>query len=325
MPLGANKVLFGAGTRNQGAAAGTFEGNSGDSGILLDGCVYQFWDITVTGAVATYFGDGLNMGKSYGDAMAANGSGQRCVTHGMGCNGYTAKIDYVTVNSKSNASFFGNMENNHITDAMSNNTNNRACFTGGRYSNAYDGDIDYVNISSTGNASNFGSLCFSGTHMGTCSNGTSNRALTAGAWRKYGGPLATMCYFNMGSTGNASNFGSLATATGFKAGTSSLTNNRALWAGGTSSSSVEYSNISSGSSTSSFGNVPQASGNFAGGLCSNGTAGRAVGVVGYDNGSGSYVSSSMYYVSISSTSNSSDFGTLYADVGSTVGCESNST
>ena len=80
--------------------------------------------------------------------------------------------------------------------------------------------LDMVNITTTGNASDFGDMTVARTQMGSNLPGNATRVAIAGGKNTSGTWLTTIDYVVVGTTGNASDFGNLATAVTFYSGTS---------------------------------------------------------------------------------------------------------
>mgnify|MGYP003141522947 CR=1 FL=1 len=117
------------------------------------------------------------------------------------------------------------------------------------------------------------------------------------------GPLNTISYIEVATTGNASDFGDLTVSR--KALASFASNSRGVWAGGESSEydTIDYITFSTTGNASDFGDMTAAQIRLAG--CSSVTRGLI--------GGGQRPSSStnvIEYVTIASTGNAQDFGDL---------------
>lgn len=233
----------------------------------------------------------------FGDQSTAAGG-----THGLSnsirgvISGYSDnRIDYITIASTGNATDFGD-----TTVARSNcgslSDGTTGLFCGGASSNV----IDYITIASTGNATDFGDMSTAAPYGSGGSNGTRGVVASVG----------DMEYITIASTGNASDFGDLSVDTRSPSGTDNAT--RAIFIGGYDGGGSAYSNVIEYVTIASTGNATDFGDLWAElngvGAASNGTGDRGVfaGGVIWDDTRKNEIS----YVTISSTSNSSDFGDL---------------
>jgi hypothetical protein len=246
-------------------------------------------------------------------AGTSNGSSGRAVWGG-GLNVSTVSniIDYRAILSAGNASDWGDLtEARNLLAGTSNGTNDRGVFGGG-YTGARSNTIDYITISTPSTCTNFGDLQNEAHSTGSCSNGTNNRGVWAGGRISGDSVINVIDYVTISSAGNAANFGDLTASRDTIGACSNGTNNRGIFAGGfttgyTRLNVIDYITISSAGNAANFGDLSGAvRSSFAG--TSNGTNGRGVfGGGGDDAGDESNV---IDYVTISSASNSTDFGDL---------------
>ena len=191
----------------------------------------------------------------------------------------------------------------------------RGLFAGGD-DGASDDVIDYINIASLGNATDFGNLVGGNAYNFGCSNGSSDRGVSAG---NHGPGSAdpdadenVIQYVTISSAGNATDFGNL-THEKYSAGaTSNLADDRGVFMSGNytspnqRTSDIDYITISSAGNGTDFGDYSPLVTNLT--ATSNGSNDRAVGIGGFldpaDN------TNAISYVTITSTGNSSDFGDL---------------
>mgnify|MGYP003148441726 FL=1 len=274
MPLGSNK----AGLLGAAAAAG-----GGDRGLYCGG--YRYTGASYNKAIDYITISSTGNAADFGDQTDLDGGWNGCVN---GTDGDRAvwnnsndpinhEYTYVTVSTLGDAADFGNM--NQLrggAGAASNGSNDRGVWAGGRAPNndPQDADfIEYITISSTGDGTDFGDLLNgrSNTRHGVASNGTDERMIIAG-----------------GESGSAGS-------------------------GHQCSDDIEYLTISSTGNAIDFGNVSVFL--TGGGCCSNDTSDRMV------YGGGNLYSSpgnsitdhsnnTMYYLTITSLGDTSDFGDL---------------
>jgi len=170
-------------------------------------------------------------------------------------------IDYVTINSASNATSFGVLSlTREYLSGTSNGVNDRGVFAGGS-TTIYENVIDYITISSTGNATNFGDLTLGRYNLSAVSNRTNDRGVFAGGNR--GGSIYQneIDYITISSTSNATDFGDLTEATGaMRSSVSNGTYDRGVFGGGRRAGQsyiniIEYITISSTSNATDFGDL----------------------------------------------------------------------
>ena len=130
------------------------------------------------------------------------------------------------------------------------------------------------------------------------------------------GRTDTIQYITIPTTGNAASFGTLSEIGSYGGGCSNGTSDRGLFMGSASwlndNNKIEYVTISTLGNSTDFGDAIQAaSDQYRANATSNGTNDRGVAGGGYSsNASPSAQQNNMYYVTISSTGNGTDFGDL---------------
>ena len=150
---------------------------------------------------AVDFGDAVNSGYS---SMAVSSP-----TRGILAGGYTStwfsSIDFFTIASKGNGTFFGELTTERRAGGRASNAV-RGIFAGGAQGPgpAYVSNIDYVTIASAGNAIHFGDLTYSDTLYAV---GTSNQ--TRGIFATGYPSSKTIDSVEIATTGNATDFGEI--------------------------------------------------------------------------------------------------------------------
>ena len=229
---------------------------------------------------------------------------------GVFCGGNTGIrtdiIDYVTISTTGDATYFGDLTEAKVsTGATSNGVHDRGIIGGGDTGSRVI-EIDYINIQSFTNASNFGELTVARDQIADCSNGVNERGLFAAGRNSTGGRTDVIDYVTISTTGDATAFGDVSTTLIGMAGTSNGINDRGLFAGGKGWLSyyrrIDYVTISSTGNGYDFGDLTS-TGQYAGGL-SNGVNERGVFGNRYDGSTDNTVD----YVTISTTGNASNFG-----------------
>ncbi len=223
----------------------------------------DYFTIATTGNGAD-FGD-LTQGRSYINAFSSQTRG--IWSGGVGSptpSPYMSNvIDYVTIATAGNATDFGDTADLAYYGATGSSSPTRGIWAGG---NPLEDMIQYVTIASTGNAEEFGNL--SGTRGGAATASSSTRALIAGGHD--GGPAYNSYnnieYITFATTGDAKDFGDLAFAGAYIAGTSNSV--RAVWSGLYQSpnalNTIQYSNIQSSGNSLDFGDLISAYTNLSG-------------------------------------------------------------
>jgi len=128
-------------------------------------------------------GNALDFGNLIRDLWkiigTSNGTNERGVMGGGGMNGSTTnrpELSYITINSKGNATSFGNLiEGGMNGGAVDNATNERAVFHCGQYNPTGSQWVnvdwtEYITINSTGNATEFGDFTVAAGDAGACSD-----------------------------------------------------------------------------------------------------------------------------------------------------------
>ena len=273
----------------------------------------DFFTTTTTGN-ATDFGD-LTVANRYP-------GGASSTTRGLFFNGYSStrlsSIDVVEIASTGNATDFGDLTSVYVGGATTSNKI-RAVHCGGS-----DGSIrnamEFVTIATNGNATDFGDMTEAKSSPQACSNGYGG--LTMGALPRQsvtympgsgrtlflaGSESSTaqsdMDLIHIPTTGNASDFGNLVTATRLSGSCASLT--RGLNMGGVNLlNSIESIEFASQGNAADFGDLTISC------HLNTGLASTTRGVSG-----GAYtgsVSDVINYVTIASAGNATDFGNLLA-------------
>ena len=267
-------------------------------------------------------GNASSFGTLFGGArrwLAGCSNGSR----GLFGGGYNVNIiSYITIASEANSQDFGDLTmTRYALGSCSSNT--RGIFGGGDASGNKD-TIDYVTIASTSNATDFGDMyddIYSTT--GTASN---TRGIFGGGTSGGGDTYSTsMQYITIANTSNSQDFGDLNVGARIMGGVDNDT--RACYAGGETASNtytnrIDYVTIASTSNATDFGDlVNDKSGGMAG------AADSDHGVTGIDRGvfGGGYTNTAppwqntIQYITISTTSNATDFGDL-TNIANTLAC-----
>lgn len=160
-----------------------------------------------------------------------------------GSTTYVSTLDYITIATTGNASFFGNLTMARGYSAgVSSPT--RGVFGGGFNGSSSLNVIDYITIATTSNATDFGDLTTSRITGGSVSNGS------RGVFN--GGNI--LDYVTIATTGNATSFGNLSVSRGSTAGVSSPV--RGVFGGGSPTSNVmDYINIATTGDATYFGDL----------------------------------------------------------------------
>lgn len=228
-------------------------------------------------------------------------------------------MEYITISTPSNSSFFGNLSNYKTGMAStSNGTSNRGVLMGGR-TDGYTriSAIEYITISNTGNSAVFGNLtdsCESGAGL---SNHTNNRGMFGGGYSSTKESVTnTMEYITISTTGDASVFGDLTEGREGLNGISNGVNDRGLFIGGADYDEwvafnvIDYIAISTTGNAVYFGDLRLLY-SFNASL-SNGIGNRGVVKYGYDMDESFF--DTMDYINISTLGNSSYFGDAYVSM-----------
>lgn len=261
-------------------------------------------------------GESLGYGSVTPEYYAPSSRG---VFGGGNTTGATATnvVDYITIDTTSNATDFGDLTvARRSVSAVSNGSNDRGVFGGGRPTSGYSNVIDYITISSTGDATDFGDMEDIWVpdiiaDYASASNGTSDRGIFAGGLSDQGTIINSIHYITISSTSSSNGFGQLTQKVNNIAGTSNGTNDRGVFIGGFADGTsdqrnvIDYITISSASNSSDFGDLTAKRQNVA--AVSNTTNNRGVSMGGYN---GAAEVNIIEYITISSTGNATDFGDL---------------
>lgn len=269
---------FSNGFSNRGVWAGGYTSSSSTTNVI------QYITITSTGN-ATNSGYILTR-KSGGSVGASNGTSNRGVVYGgLEVTGelttYHNVIDYVTINSLSNATDFGDTFCNYSTNGgtVDNGTDERAVtkemywytwtgawpFPGWSFIDIGGESLEYITINSAGNSQDFGDLLSKRAYVGAVSNKTDERGVFAGGGyviENLSDPedptytfVNVIQYITINSTGNATDFGDYTFTTGGLAGASNGERERGVFMEGEGSSGNNYYiTINSTGNALSFGN-----------------------------------------------------------------------
>lgn len=232
------------------------------------------------------------------DGIGASGSSSPVTVTGL-TNGTSYTFNVWAINA------FGYSAPSDASGSVTPQAPARAAFFGGYSSSfAFTNTIQYVTIETTGNASDFGDLTQSIFQMAKGCAGSRTRSLRFGGSTTGGdaGAVNVIDYWNLASTGNATDFGDLAVDIWSNMSLSDST--RALSAGGTNDSgsqvnTINYVTIDTTGNSTDFGDLTHANNNGSG------MASATRGIIGL---SASY--GTIDYVTIQSTGNAADFGSF---------------
>jgi hypothetical protein len=224
-------------------------------------------------------------------------------------------IDKITISTAGNSTDFGDLNYDPKDYPGSCASNTRGLFAGG-----YDGSsIGYVTFSTSGNTSNFGNLTANRSAL-TSNCGNQTRGLFCGGYTGSSNTSSNIIdYVTINTTGNATDFGDLATQTRLSGGCSSTT--RAVIGGGDPQAGgprdtnvIQFVTIASTGNASDFGDLLASTNQIT--ACSNNTRGV------YAGGYTSDVINVIQYITIASTGNATDFGDLLSALSVVAGCSS---
>ena len=213
------------GQNDRGLIAGGIATNVSGSGETE---YMEYVTISSSSGGYTAFGDLTAARKDA--AAASNGRNERGLFAGGMVGNYNESniIDYITINSASNATDFGDLVRGREPSGvgMSNGTNDRAVFGTGSNDAAYPTplsttgkELDYVTISSLSNASDFGDLSADAIYKGCATdNRTNDRGVIWGGYEVPAGSNArphkqSIDYITISSLGNSLDFGDLTNGT----------------------------------------------------------------------------------------------------------------
>jgi len=297
-------------------ASGSVSPTIGDRGLIAGGRSSSGLDVSITYITIATSGSDADFGDL--STTTSSGTGLGSSTRGVifvdkqSTNPTTSPIEYVTFATKGDATDFGDLSvmSGRRTAAVSNET--RGLFMGqlgdttgiGANQNA----IAYITIASAGNAQDFGDLT-----RGTTDGANGVNAACSSTTRAIlgGGGASTpesniMDYVTIASTGNATDFGDL--TIGMNNNMSCSSSTRGIWAAGLSSgdfnNTINYVTIASTGNAADFGDMTLKVYSAANGNLSNKTYGM---FANGDSNLGDY-RAEIYYVTIASTGNTSDFG-----------------
>lgn len=219
----------------------------------------DYIQISGVGTNATDFGD-LTVDRCIFDSTS-NKTNQRAVFMAGQQDGdqYTPFIDYITVNTPSNAITFGNLlAQKHRNMCCSNAENDRGISAGGS-SGGDINQIEYITISSIGNSSDYGDLIAPRRSGGSTDNGVNNRGIFGGGGTYSGGwtYYNIIDYLNLSSLSNSIDFGDLIVEIMGVCAASNGIKNRAVWAGGETPgvNIIQYVNTTSLSNAQDYGDL----------------------------------------------------------------------
>ena len=226
----------------------------------------EFITISATGS-AFDFGDmsggGSNISKRFGLTGFSNN------TRGLFAGGYGggsvrfSKIDFITISTKGNANFFGEltMPRRDLTSLAS---PTRGVTAGGEFGGSNSQNLmDYVTISTFGNALDFGDLVntiiiggtdYPSRHLAMPASSTT-RGLIAGGYYF----TNAIDFITIATTGDSTDFGDLSQARAGGNGTSNSI--RGVFGGGVSPTyrdTIDFVTISSAGNAADFGNLASA-------------------------------------------------------------------
>ena len=258
----------------------------------------------------------LGNSQDFGDltvsAKAQSGAASR--TRGLfaaGDSPNTNRIDFITIASTGNAQDFGDIASGDQRHANGMADQTRALFAGG-----YGGDndaIDMVTIATEGNTTDFGDLTESKTNGGSCASST--RGIFAAGQNP--GYINTIEHITISTTGSAvDSGGDLTVARRSLGGASNST--RGIFFGGQNTNPnsdnsltnvIDFITIASTGDATDFGDLAFSTNNGKLNAMSGLPSATRVVMPGGDTFSSGYVNT-IEYVEISTTGNSTDFGTL---------------
>tara|TARA_R100001594_G_scaffold8921_1_gene22308 strand:+ start:968 stop:2857 length:1890 start_codon:yes stop_codon:yes gene_type:complete len=248
------------------------------------------------------------------DAAGFSSTTRAVFAGGYASSAYTNVVDYIEHATLGNATDFGDATVAAIGYG-SHSSDTRGLVSGFNTAdgvNTVNKTIDYYTIASTGNASDFGDLS---TNRNSCEGGgNTTRALWFAGYAWGSAAVNVIDYVTVASTGTARDFGDTSNSIyRHKAGVNSET--RSVIYGGYNGSShlnvIEYVTIQTFGNAVDFGDLDQAQSARGRGV-SNGTIGILV-------GDQAGTSGTTQKITIASTGNASDFGTLQIYGGSYYG------
>jgi hypothetical protein len=212
-------------------------------------------------------------------------------------------IDYININTLSNATDFGD-----LTTASNAAPSSAASSTRAVFARDTDNEFEYVTFDTLGNSTDFGDFSASQRRNATAGVSDSTRGIFAGGLHPTTeARFNTIDYLTIATTGNLTDFGDLTLARYGVIGAASTT--RGLWAGGNFNATgagvvneIDYVTIASTGNATDFGDLTVARDGSGGG--SNST--RAIFSGG--NLASTAITNTIDYITIASTGNATDFG-----------------
>jgi hypothetical protein len=255
-------------------------------------------------------------GLDGGDGFGSSTRGMVPIANNYG-NGSVATVDYITLATTGNSTFFGNRV------VASSNIASHSSATRGTIANGYSygagaavANIDYCTIATTGNFSSFGTSTYA--RSAGAGGGSSTRAIMMNGGSTGNGYGNTQTdYITIASTGNATRFGD---RTNSGNGSAVVSNSTRFVAGGnridccTFTTLMDYVTIASTGNFSYFGALQ---GNYA---YSSATANATRGVWATWGRPGTSPSSTWDYITIASTGNATTFGSAYREASGPTTC-----
>ena len=229
--------------------------------------VIDYVHFKTTGNAAD-FGDLTSAGHNMGEAGTGNNT--RGLWFGRGAPQQNV-IDFITIASTGNATDFGDATVS-VSGASSLSSPTRAVSAGGYVAPGESDVINFVEISTTGNAVDFGNLTAGGRKEIAATSSSTRGVFSGGANQSPQVPENVIDYINIGSLGNAVNFGDLTVARFRLAGSSNSL--RGVLSGGetpTKSNVMDFITLESAGNATDFGDLTVAKTYLAG--CSNGHGG----------------------------------------------------
>ena len=232
--------------------------------------IIDFHEFSSTGNF-TDFGD-LTDTSAYQKGLANQ-------TRGVNAGGYAPSIndiiDFVTIASTGNALDFGNLDQNIGGGPGGGASSTRGVFSGGYNPSPALTSLNilqYITIASTGNSQDFGDMTVLRSHNAQATSST--RSVIAMGYNKTPSTgnydnQATSEVFTFATLGNAVSFGDMINTGISPGGTSDSV--RGVWAGGSTTNTIQYVNISTQGDSLDFGDLVTAGG-WMGGV-SNGHGG----------------------------------------------------
>lgn len=229
-----------------------------------------------------------------------------------GIGGVTNVIDQVNISSTGDATDHGDLNTvKAYSGATDNGTSGRAVI-GSEISSV--NEIDYWTVGTPGNASDFGELSKGRWYTAALSNATNNRGIFGGG--DIGAPTYysnIIDYITITSTGNATNFGDMASVTKTQSsGLDNGTNDRGVFMGGytppTESDQISYITITSLGDAATFGDLQSETYSMT--SVSNAVNERGVSMGGKEGEPSAVTTNRIDFITINSTGNAADHGNL---------------